>query len=212
MKILFCDNSLRELLNFRGNVIRYYTEHGFEVVLVAPETLEDYSLGKNVRYIPVKLNRSGMNPWRDWLYFKDLCAIYRAERPDYVFHYTIKPNIYGTLAAHRCKISSSAMIAGLGYVFYRRGPGCGIARWLYRFALQFSDKVLVLNAANKDFLLSHRMVKSDQIIHLIGGEGVDLERFSIQPGEKNGKKTIFLMIARLLYDKGYEEYVQAARI
>lgn len=212
MKVLFCDNSLRELLNFRGNVIRYYAEHEFEVVLVAPETLEDYSLGNNVRYIPVKLNRSGMNPWHDWLYFKDLCTIYRAERPDYVFHYTIKPNIYGILAAHRYKITSSAMIAGLGYVFYRKSLGCWIARKLYRFALQFSDKVLVLNAANKDFLLSHRMVRSDQIIHLMGGEGVDLERFSMQLREGGGSKTVFLMIARLLYDKGYEEYVQAARM
>lgn len=211
-KILFCDNSLRELLNFRGDVIRFYVERGCEVVLVAPETLEHDILEEHIRYIPVTLNRSGMNPRQDWLYFKNLCAIYKDEQPDYIFHYTIKPNIYGTLAAHRYGIGSSAMIAGLGYVFNKRGLGCWMARQLYQFALQFSDKVLVLNAANKNFLLAHRMVKPEQIVHLIGGEGVDLERFSVQPEEKTGRKVVFLMIARLLYDKGYEEYVQAARI
>lgn len=212
LKIIFCDNSLRELLNFRGNVIRYYADHGFNVVLVAPETLTKYSLGANIRYIPVKLNRSGMNPLNDWNYFKTLCAIYKNERPDYVFHYTIKPNIYGTLAAHRNKISSSAMVAGLGYVFYKKSLGCWIARELYRFALRFADKVFVLNAANKDYLLAHQIVKSNQIIHLTGGEGVDLEHFSLQFKKNTSSKTVFLMIARLLYDKGYEEYVKAARI
>lgn len=211
-KILFCDNSLRELLNFRGNVIRYYAEHGFEVVLVAPKTLKDYSLGKNVRYIPVKLSRSGMNPWRDWLYFKDLCAIYRTERPDYAFHYTIKPNIYGTLAARRYKISSSVMIAGLGYVFYRKSLGCWIARKLYRFALNFSDKVLVLNAANKELLLRRNMVTPSKLLHLKGGEGVDLKHFCIREQNGNHSNIVFLMIARLLYDKGYEEYVQTAKV
>lgn len=210
-KILFCDNSLRELLNFRGNVIRFYVERGCDVVLVAPETFEHDVLEEQIRYIPVTLNRSGMDPWQDWLYFKNLCAIYKAEQPDYIFHYTIKPNIYGTLAAHRYGIGSSAMIAGLGYVFNKRGLGCWMARQLYQFALQFSDKVFVLNAANKSFLLAHRMVKPEQIIHLTGGEGVDLERFSVQPQEKTDQKIVFLMIARLLYDKGYEEYVQAAR-
>lgn len=211
-KILFCDNSLRELLNFRGDVIRYYGEHGFEVVLVAPETLEDYSLGKNVRYIPVKLNRSGMNPFEDGKYFSDLCRIYRTERPDYIFHYTIKPNIYGTLAARWNRIPSSAMIAGLGYVFYRSNLACWFARSLYQFALDFSDKVLVLNAANKELLLRRNMVAPAKLLHLKGGEGVDLKHFCVRGQNENHSNIVFLMIARLLYDKGYEEYVQTAKV
>lgn len=211
MKVLFCDNSLRELLNFRKEIIKYYVEQGARVVLVAPKTLEDIPLYGNVRYISVEMSRSGMNPWQDWCYFRILYKIYKTECPDYIFHYTIKPNIYGTLAARSNRIPSSAMIAGLGYVFYKHNLACWFARKLYRFALKFSDKVLVLNAANKELLLSQNMVPSFKLLHLKGGEGVDLKYFSVRQQNKNGDEVIFLMISRLLYDKGYEEYVQAAR-
>lgn len=212
MKILFCDNSLRELLNFRGKIINAYVEDGAEVVLVAPKTLENILLDDHIRYIPVELSRSGMNPFEDWRYFSDLCRIYRTERPDYIFHYTIKPNIYGTLAARWNRIPSSAMIAGLGYVFYRRNLACWFARRLYKFALNFSDKVLVLNAANKELLLRRNMVAPSKLLHLKGGEGVDLKHFCIREQNGNHSNIVFLMIARLLYDKGYEEYVQTAKV
>ena len=81
-KILFCDNSLRDLLNFRGDVINSSAADGFEVVLVAPETCEFRSDYPNVRYVPVKLSRSGMNPLKELSYMKTLWGIYRRERPD----------------------------------------------------------------------------------------------------------------------------------
>lgn len=211
-KILFCDNSLRELLNFRGEVVRFYASQGAEVVLLAPPTSTYVPVHANVRYIPVKLSRSGMNPLSDFFYILALYRIYKKEKPDYVFHYTIKPNIYGTFVAHILGIPSSLMIAGLGYVFYKKGLGCNIARYLYKWALRYPQYVLVLNVANKDFLLSNKTVQPEKLIHLRGGEGVDLKLFSecVHPPVRN--KMIFLMIARLLYDKGYAEYVDAARI
>lgn len=212
MKVLFCDNSLRELLIFRGKIINDYVEGGKEVVLVAPKTLESIPLGDCIRYIPVELNRSGMNPFEDWRYFSDLYRIYKTEQPDYIFHYTIKPNIYGTLAARWNRIPSSAMIAGLGYVFYKRNFACWFARKLYKYALKFSDKVLVLNAANKELLLRRKMVAPAKLLHLKGGEGVDLKHFCACQQNDNHRNIVFLMIARLLYDKGYEEYVQTAEV
>lgn len=212
LKVLFCDNSLRELLNFRGDVIRHFVRQGYEIVLVAPQTMDDFSAEQfQMRYIPVELNRSGMNPWQDWRYWRKLYRIYKKERPDYIFHYTIKPNIYGTLAARWCGIRSSAMIAGLGYVFYKKNIRCQIARKLYRFALRYAEHVLVLNASNKDMLLSSHIVPAEKLIHLPGGEGVDLQRFTVMEKEKTTGKVVFLMIARLLYDKGYAEYVEAAQ-
>lgn len=212
-KILFCDNSLRELLNFRGEIIRHYVSCGYEVVLVAPQTLGQSLIEyKDVKYIPVTLNRSSKNPFHDWRYLNTLRRIYKNERPDYIFHYTIKPNIYGTIAAKMCGIRSSAMIAGLGYVFAKPGFGNRVAKALYKYALRFSEYVFVLNSSNKDFLLARRIILPEQLIHLQGGEGIDLKSFQPNTDKKTEKeKTIFIWVARLLYDKGYAEYVEAAR-
>lgn len=178
MKILFCDNSLRELLNFRGDVIRSYAAEGHEVVLVAPQTCEYELELSNIRHIPVTMERSGMNPLHELRYLWTLCRIYRKERPDYIFHYTIKPNIYGSLAARLCGISSTAMIAGLGYVFNKGGIGSAIARGLYRFAMRFPEHVLVLNAYNRSVLLENKIATDRQLILLHGGEGINLEHFN----------------------------------
>lgn len=208
--ILFCDNSLRELLNFRGEVINYFASSGYKVILVAPKNVEAINLASNVRFFPVRLERSGKNPISELKYLKTLRSIYKKEKPDYIFHYTIKPNIYGTLAAKWCGIPSTVMIAGLGYVFNGAGLGNFIARSLYKFALRFTDKVFVLNAGNEKLLREKNMVPADKVILLRGGEGIDLERFIPKTLPENKENTTFLMIGRLLYDKGYEEYVKAA--
>ena len=178
-KILFSDNSLHELLNFRGDVIEHYASEGFDVVLVAPQNQEYHSNYPNIRYIPVDLNRSGMNPWKELWYLRSLYRIYRKERPDYIFHYTIKPNIYGSIAARLCGIPSTAMIAGLGYVFNKGGIGNWIARLLYRFAMRFPEHVFVLNRFNQEVILREKIARSDQVILLKGGEGINLSYFQV---------------------------------
>ena len=127
-------------------------------------------------YCP-KLERSGMNPIKDLNYFFSLLNIYRSEKPDLVFHYTIKPNIYGSLAAKLCGIPSVAMVTGLGYAFSHKGLKTFVARSLYKFALKFPCKVFVLNEANMAKLLSLKILKEEQAILLKGGEGINLETF-----------------------------------
>ena len=179
-KILFCDNSLRELLNFRKEIICHYASNGYDVVLVAPQNMDIYQWEfPNIRFTPVIMNRSGTNPIEDMKYFFRLKRIYTEEKPDYIFHYTIKPNIYGTFAAKSCGIRSSAMIAGLGYVFSRKNIPNKIARYLYKAALRYSEYVLVLNKSNRDFLIDRKIVPREKIILLSGGEGVNLNHFQI---------------------------------
>ncbi len=211
MKILFCDVSLNGQLNFRGDVIKYYASKGHEIILVSPQDQEYSWPTSNVKYINVKFNRSSKNPLHDLVYLIKLCRIYRREKPDYIFHYSIKPNIYGTFAAFINGIPSTVMLAGLGYVFYKKNLVCRAARRLYKFALRFSQYVLVLNYSNKEYLLRSAMVSQDKLIHLIGGEGVDLNRFSPSANKSPEGKIVFLMISRLLYEKGYSEFVQAAK-
>lgn len=176
-KILFCDNSLKELLNFRKDVIMHYALNGFQVVLVAPLNCPWEITHSNITYIPLDMSRAGMNPIKDLLYFFRLLKIYKKELPNYIFHYTIKPNIYGTIASKICNIPSTAMVAGLGYVFNKKSIGCYIARTLYRFALRFPEHVFVLNKYNYNTLLDMNMVTSRQLILLKGGEGVNLKSF-----------------------------------
>lgn len=211
MKILFSDNTLWGLLNFRGGVIRYFADQGHRIVLVAPrDKLCDLSsLPQRVSYIPVSLSRTGTNPLVDLKYYRSLRKIYKTEQPDYIFHYTIKPNIYGTLAAHALRIRSSCVIAGLGHVYSAPGIGNTIARSLYKYAMQFPEQVMVLNQDNYNLLQNRHVVSPDKLLRLPGGEGVDTSRFLPIPMPRH-ERPVFLMICRLLYEKGYSEYVAAA--
>lgn len=209
-KIIFCDNSLHQLLNFRGPVFRHFARQGADVLLVAPPTCRYTPELPNIRYIPVPLDRSDTNPMSNLAYFFRLRKIYRREKPDIVFHYTIKPNIWGTLAARLTGCRSVAMVAGLGYVFSGKGVGKKLVRRLYKFGLRHADRVLVLNRPNLEKLVDERFVHPDRAVLLPGGEGVDLSRF---PHVENRFESVrFLMIARVLYDKGYSEYVAASEI
>jgi glycosyltransferase involved in cell wall biosynthesis len=210
MKILLSDNSLGGLLNFRGTIIRKFLERGDEVVLVAPKDelcADDIPVG--ARFVETGLSRTGTNPLTDLKYMRSLRKIYRAENPDYIFHYTIKPNIYGTLAARSLGIRSTAMIAGLGHVFTENSPGNRLARIMYKYAMRYPDRVMVLNRANHGTLLKKRVVRAEKLLLLPGGEGVDLKQYARLPMPHNDKP-VFLMICRLLYEKGYAEYVAAA--
>lgn len=211
MKVLFSDNTLWGLLNFRRGVIQRMLDRGFEVVLVAPTDgmCDLTNVPNGAKYLPIELSRTGTNPLADWGYYKALKRIYKAERPDYIFHYTIKPNIYGTLAAKSLGIRSSAMVAGLGHVYTQGGIGNAIARSLYKRSMRYPEKVMVLNKANYDTLLERKVVMRDQLLWLEGGEGIDLSAFTPQPMPSN-ERPVFLMICRLLYEKGYAEYVAAA--
>lgn len=211
MKILFSDNSLWGLLNFRGCIIQHFLLKGYEIVLVAPMDQEGakMSIPKYVKYIPVTMNRAGTNPIADIQYFYHIKNIYKIEQPDYIFHYTVKPNIYGTLAAKLLKIRSAAMVAGLGYAFVEKTFFAYLARILYKCTLRYAEQVFVLNECNYNTLIDTKIVHKSKLKLLRGGEGVDLSKFSYRKVQDN-KKPRFLMVSRLLYDKGYSEYIDAA--
>lgn len=177
MKIIFCDNSLRELLNFRKPIIEAFLKDGVEVVALCPPNHDIPKLDGKFKYVPIKLNRGGMNPIKDLLYFIRLTNLYFSEKADYIFHYTIKPNVYGTFAARLLGIKSTMMVAGLGYIFTNNDFRCKIGRVLYKMAMKLANHVIVLNEANYELLLKTSMVRKEKLILLKGGEGIDLNRF-----------------------------------
>lgn len=213
--IIFCDNDLKHNLNFRGDVISYFHRAGWKVVIVVPKKSinpnEKISVDDGIDVIMVDVEPNGINPLKDIRYLCELRKIYSSYNPSIIFHYTVKPNIYGTFAAKSLGIKSVVMLAGLGYVFVGDSFPKKIGRLLYKCALSIADKVLVLNRQNLDYLLSHKYVRKESEIRLLrGGEGVSLTRFPFV--DKSYDDIHFLMIARILFDKGYSEYVEAARI
>lgn len=216
MKIAFCDNRLGGLLGFRIDVIKHLVSQGHEVCLIAPPATTDWDkVGEQppqgVRVFEVDMQPSGKNPFSDVLLFLQYLRIFRRERPDVVFNYTIKPNIYSSIAASVCGCRVICMIAGLGFLIDSDGWVKKIGFRLYRYGLSKAEKVLVLNKMNYDHLIARKMVSASKLLLLKGGEGVNLGYYRRQPVDYTSGVT-FLMVSRLLYDKGYTEFVDAARM
>ncbi len=211
-KILFCDNTLWGLLNFRGEIISHFLRKGYEIILAAPEKENvqmTLPIPNGVKFISLDMGRSDTGIISNLSYFRNLYKIIKQERPDHIFLYTIKPNIFGSIAAHHLKIKSTAMIAGLGTIFTHNSFKYRVARYLYKVALKFTDKIIVLNTSNKEYLIEHHICKESKIIHLEGGEGVNLQAFPFHPNES--PTPTFLFVGRLLEDKGYNIFVEAAK-
>ena len=209
--IVFSDNSLWGCLNFRGYIINKFIEQGYQVVVVAPnESFVKVDIPANIIYESIKMERTGYNPIKDIVYMLHLHRIYRHYRPNIIFHYTIKPNIYGTFAAKMIGIPSVTMVTGLGYVFANRGIINDLIKKIYKIALGCSSYVMFLNKDNYNLMLNHKMVRTSNSILLKGGEGIEVSKFSLMSID-NETKPVFLMVARVLYDKGYAEFVEAAR-
>lgn len=214
MKAIFCNNYLPGQIHFRGDVMNHFHRNGWEIVVVVPENTATEAmlscLDQSWKRYLLKTDCNSMNPINDLRYLNELRKIYRKERPDIVFHYTIKPNIYGTIAARMAGVRNVAMVAGLGYMFDGNSMAKCLGRALYRFGLGKADRVFALNESNCKTLLEGNYVKQENLIHLKGGEGVNLSTYPFRPMHFN--TTRFLMVARVLYDKGYSEYVESARI
>ena len=200
------------MAQFRREVIQRFLDRGFSVSIIAPEEANMESLNrlpKGINYIPVQMDRTSTSPFHDMKLFVNIFRILRKLKPCHVFNYTIKPNIYGALAARMLGISSTDMIAGLGYSFTSKGIPSKIARTLYRVACHCANQVVVLNQANYDTVLSLNLCKQDKLHLLRGGEGCDLSRYPLH--ENASDATVFVLIGRLVEEKGYNEFVAVAR-
>lgn len=214
MKIVFSDNRLGGLLGFRVDVIRHFIEQGNEVILLAPKARSQWdkvgTMVAGCRVIEVPMSPHGMNPIKDFGLFVKYLKVYRKERPDLVFNYTIKPNIYSCLAARLCGVKVIDMLAGLGYIFTEGGITKSIGRTIYRFSLRRAHRVMVLNRDNRDFVVKGGYALRERTVMLPCGEGINLDAYPYRE-EPFEAPVRFLMIARVLYDKGYREFVEAAK-
>ncbi|MEA2607584.1 MAG: hypothetical protein QOI00_2341 [Chloroflexota bacterium] len=206
------------LLAFRGDMLGAMAASGHEVLALAPEQDERIVAalaGMGVGFRAIPLRRAGTNPLRDAATVAWLVRLFRGLRPDVVFVYAAKPVIYGSFAARLAGVPLRvAMITGVGSALgggigARRRALAWLLRQLYRAALAGTDVVFFQNPDDEGLFRELGLVgRKGQRIVRVGGSGVDLDRFS--PAPLSSGPVTFLMIGRLIRDKGLAEYAEAA--
>lgn len=212
-KIVIVLNTAWNLINFRSGLIRSLVSSGYEVVAVAPSDHYATRLpALGARFVPLPMDNKGTNPVHDLLLLWRFYRLLKSERPDVLLAYTIKPNIYGSIAAQALGIPVINNIAGLGSVFARDAWLTKLVRKLYRLALSRSFKVFFQNDDDRRMFVEQALVRTE-ISDRLPGSGVDLAKFTQTPvtTRRNGEGLHFLLLSRLLWDKGIGEYVEAAR-
>jgi glycosyltransferase involved in cell wall biosynthesis len=214
-KVIVFGSLPESLINFRGTLLEVMVSLGHEVhaISMSADSLVAKRLSDmGVKYHAIPVQRTGLNPLKDMSGLFVLFQIFRRIRPDYVLAYTIKPVIYGGLVAKLFRVRFYAMITGMGYAFNDKslkGRLIGaLVRILFRLSLSNSKCVLFHNENDLKVFQKACMLSLQDRYAIIKGSGVDLDYFTPQPYPK---KISFLMIARLLEDKGVYEYVEAAR-
>ncbi|WP_224981792.1 glycosyltransferase family 4 protein [Geomonas agri] len=219
-RIAFVTSQAFSINNFRGSLIREMVHRGFVVYALAPDYDEATRTAVvKLGAIPVDcpMSRTGMNPGSDFINLLKLSSQLRHLKVDVVFSYFIKPVIYGTLAARIAGVPKRlAMIEGAGYV-YTDGDETSISRRvlrvfvtkLYQISLRYASLVYLLNKDDRALFVNKRMV-IDRKIELLNGIGIDLTHY--EPTHLTTKPVTFILIARLLREKGIYDYVEAARL
>jgi glycosyltransferase involved in cell wall biosynthesis len=216
MRIVFVSGASRSLLNFRGPLLKELVERGHELIACAPDASLDVRTGLaelGVSYRNIPLARAGLSPRGDLQTVRALHRLFREELPDRVLAYTAKPVIYSCLAAGGSgRPQVHAMITGLGYGFgglslRQRLLGVVVQR-LYRIALRHATSVMFQNPDDRDLFVASGFVPPTLPVTIINGSGVSLIEW---PPSPLPEKPVFLLVARLLADKGVREYQRAAQ-
>lgn len=212
-KILISLNSSWYIYNMRAGLLRALIDGGFDVIAAAPLDGHESKLeAMGCRLIALSVDNKGTNPLRDSILCLRYLRLFRRESPDVFLGYGIKPNVYGSLAAHLLGIPVINNISGLGTTFIRDTWLTPIAKALYWLALRSSTTVFFQNQDDRDLFVILKLVRPEQTA-LLPGSGINLEEFRPLPAVSyEPKAPRFLLIARLLWDKGVGEFVDAARI
>lgn len=210
MKVAIVLNTSWNIYNFRLNFVKNLIAHGHEVHTVAPiDKYTHHLIEAGCIHHKVRMDSRGANPIKDFALIVELWSIYRRIKPGIVLHYTVKPNVYGTIAASLLKIPVVNNVCGLGTVFLKKNFVSAIAIQLYKWTFRFPKKVFFQNSDDLKLFVEKKLVKPEAV-DLIPGSGVDLEKFQPMVFQRNDSFT-FLLISRLITDKGIFEYIEAVK-
>ena len=212
LRIILTVNAAWNIWNFRRPLVAAMLADGHEVIILAPsDTTTNLLNAMGCRVVDLRMDLKGLNPIRDASLIVRLRQFFLDQRPDVVFGFTIKNNIYGALAARSVGIPFVPNVTGLGTAFILRGGLQALVQLLYRLALAKVPKVLFQNRDDLELFVERGLVLRARTC-LVPGSGIDLDYFSPSEPQIKGGAIIFLMVARLLRDKGVYEFAEAARL
>lgn len=210
MKIAFVANTCWNIYNFRKGLVHHFLSKGHEVIVLAPsDEYSDRIKSWGVKWIDTPLEGTGSNPFRDIGYLIRICTIFKKERPAVALSFTIKANIYASLASVFTSTKIICNVSGLGTVFLIAGVVGKLALYLYRIAFKFSSYIFFQNADDQE-LFTSKINVDDRKVGLLPGSGIDLNEYK-PLSFKRKSETKFLMISRLIIEKGVREYAEAAK-
>lgn len=214
MKFVLISPKNRTAWNFRGDLIKDIIAMGNEVIVTGPNDIDVEKIeALGARFVKIPMEKTGVNALSDLKYINALKKLFKAEKPDITFGYTIKPVIYGAIAAKLAKVKRRySMIAGAGYVFVAKTAKAKVIRMivktLYRIGFACAHKVVFMNPDDMNDFVSQRLLKKEKCC-MVNGSGVNMERFA---REELPKEPVFFMLSRALRCKGVAEYLEAAQI
>lgn len=207
-RILFLSNHFKTLFWFRKELIQKLVDDGDEVYLSLPEDENDFFKTMGCHIIVTEVDRRGVNPKNDLKLIAFYKKIIPEVNPDIIFSYTIKPNIYGSLASGK-KYKQICNITGTGSTFMEDSAIAKICKILYKISVKRCYKVYFQNTGDRDFFLQNGLVGDNY--EMLPGSGCNLEQHTFKPMSKEDV-TRFIFIARVMKLKGIDEYLTAAKI
>ena len=210
-KILLCANTSWNVINFRSGIISRFLADGYKVIIAAPK--DDYTerlFQMGCEFRETAMNGHSRNVSKEILLFFRYLLLLCHERPNFVLCFTVKPNVYMSLAARLLGIKYVNNITGVGVNLRNDSNTSRILKLLYKLALKSSRKVFFQNLEDKQYFIENKLV-SEKITDALPGSGINLDGFYYLERQKKIDVN-FLMVARLLKEKGVAEYCNAARV
>ena len=215
-RIVFVANTSWSIFNFRLGLLLRLKELGFEIIVIAPrDAYSSRLIAHGFQFYHFPFNSYSKNPFSELLGILKLIRMYRSIAPDLSFHYTAKPNIYGSIAAWICRQQSIAITTGLGIFREDKSKWTKwVLRWFYRVTGLISKEVWFLNEDDLNYFLDRKLVKENKT-RLLPSEGVNISWFAPNYDSLNlsqKKKIRFLFAGRIVWSKGVREFCEAASI
>jgi len=207
MRILILANNDVGLYKFRKEVIEALVEENEVFACLPNGDLIPQIEELGVKFIQDEFDRHGTNPISEIKHYLQYKKVIKKIKPDIVFTYTVKPNIFGGAACASMKIPYVVNVTGLGTALENPGLMQKIMIPMYKFGIRKAQKVFFQNAENREFMLSRNMVKGEHA--LLPGSGVNLSQYQVYE-YPNGGTVDFLFVARVMKEKGIDQYLEAA--
>ncbi len=208
-KLLILANSDSAIFKFRSELISELSKE-FHIGIAIPfgEYMGEIK-NDNYEFFNISVNRHGMNPVEDLKLLKQYNSLIKKFRPDVVLEYTIKPNLYGSIACAMNGVPCICNITGLGSAVETPGKLQKLLIVMYRFSMRKVNTIFFQNTHGRDFFREHKIGREEQY-YMLPGSGVNLDRFKPMPYQEN-EKVKFLFVARIIREKGIDEFLFTAK-